>query len=174
MTPSTGYSKRKATKVLTEFCERNVIEHSMAVSEYAVEIAGKVRDSGREVDVDSVEIGALLHDIGRCKSHGIDHGIMGAKILEKIPDLRGYSRYCLTHIGAGISREEALELGLPPGDYIPSTLEEKIVAYADNITEGCKKVDVSVTLEKMKKALGENHPAIARVKELNDYITPFL
>lgn len=174
MTPSTIYSKKKAIELLTEFCERNVVEHSMAVSDYALEIAEKVLDSGLKVDVDSVEIGALLHDIGRCRSHGIDHGIMGAKILENIPDLREYSRYCLTHIGAGISRKEALELGLPPGDYSPSTIEEKIVAHADNITKGCKKVDVSVTVEKMKKALGEKHPAIARVKELNNYIKSFL
>jgi len=172
--PSKRYSKQKAITVLKELCERNVIEHSMAVSRYAVEIAEKLRDSGLEVDLDSVETGALLHDIGRCKSHDIDHGVRGAEILEKIPELSAYSRYCLTHIGAGISRKEAVELGLPPGDYMPSTIEEKIVAYADNITEGCKKVDISVTVEKMKKALGEKHPAIARVKELSEYIASFL
>ncbi len=174
MTPSTRYFKQKAITVLNEFCERDVIEHSVAVSRHAVEIAEKLRDSGLEVDLDSVEIGALLHDIGRCRSHGIDHGVRGAEILEQIPELSEYSRYCLTHIGAGISRMDAVKLGLPPGDYVPSTIEEKIVAYADNITEGYRKVDVSVTTGKMKEFLGESHPAVARVRELSDYIESFL
>jgi uncharacterized protein len=42
------------------------------------------------------------------------------------------------HVGAGISPEEAVALGFPPGDYIPRTLEEKLVCFADKMLDGDK------------------------------------
>ncbi|MCJ7607644.1 MAG: tRNA (cytidine(56)-2'-O)-methyltransferase, partial [Thermoplasmata archaeon] len=39
-------------------------------------------------------------------------------------------------IGAGLSEDEAAELGLPARDFLPLTLEEKVVAHADNLTSG--------------------------------------
>ena len=38
----------------------------------------------------------------------------------------------------GISPEEAVALGFPPGDYIPRTLEQKIVCFADKMLDGDK------------------------------------
>ncbi len=146
----------------------------MAVSKHAAEIAHGLKNSGMCVDIESVEVGALLHDIGRCRSHGMDHGVKGAEILDEFPELRKYSRYCLTHIGAGLTNEEATELKLPPGDYLPESLEEKIVAYADNITVDDRKVDASVTLKKMGEYLGKEHPAVKRVKKLNGYMESLL
>jgi len=46
------------------------------------------------------------------------------------------------HIGAGILKDEAAGLGLPERDYVPETLEEKIVAHADNLIAGDKRVTV--------------------------------
>jgi hypothetical protein len=40
------------------------------------------------------------------------------------------------HVGAGISPEEAVALGFPPGDYIPKTLEQKVVCFADKLLDG--------------------------------------
>ena len=37
------------------------------------------------------------------------------------------------HVGAGLTEEDAVYLGLPPKDYIPETREEKIVCHADNL-----------------------------------------
>lgn len=159
---------------MEELCEPNVVAHSKAVCESAREIALLLLDKGLDVDVESVEIGALLHDIGRSESHGIDHGVIGARILENNPELRAYSRFCLTHIGAGISRDEASALGLPAKDYMPRSIEEKIVAHADNITLDGKKADINETIKKMKKILGAHHPAISRVRELGGYIDSFL
>ncbi|RLI95160.1 MAG: phosphohydrolase [Candidatus Altiarchaeales archaeon] len=155
---------------MKRLCNRKLIKHSEAVSKNAVEIAERLLASGIDLDINSIRIGALLHDIGRCKSNGIDHGIKGAEILNKIPELKKYSRFCLTHIGAGLTKDEAIQLNLPPMDYLPKTIEEKVVAHADNITLEDRKVDISITIKKMEKLLGKKHPAIKRVKELNDYI----
>ena len=47
------------------------------------------------------------------------------------------------HIGAGISKEEARALGLPEDDYFPRSLEEKIVAHADNLVKGTSRITVA-------------------------------
>jgi HD superfamily phosphodiesterase len=39
------------------------------------------------------------------------------------------------HVGAGISKEEADSLGFPPSDYIPRTLEEKVVCFSDKMVD---------------------------------------
>ena len=66
-----------------------------------------------------VKNGALLHDIGRVKTHGIEHAVIGARILKDL----GYSKEIVNiverHIGAGIPIKEAKSLGLPPKDYLP-------------------------------------------------------
>jgi len=156
--------------LINELCPKNVVEHCKAVSKTALEIAKQIKANGYDVDLEYVEIGALLHDIGRCKTHGIAHGVEGAKILEKYPEFKRFARVCETHIGAGITKDEAKLLNLPPKDYLPETLEEKIIAHADNLTMEDKKVPIEVAIARLEKRLGKNHPAISRVKKLNDFI----
>ena len=86
-----------------------------------------------ECDRELVEVGAILHDIGRSKTHTIDHAIVGAKILREEGVDERIVRIVERHIGAGITRAEATKLGLPPEDYLPKTIEEKIVCQADNL-----------------------------------------
>jgi len=143
-------------------CPQWVINHSKKVAEKALEISKNFK-----VDRKLIKEAALLHDIGRCKTNNIQHGIIGAKILKE----RGYPKSIIKiverHIGAGIPKDEAILLGLPPKDYIPVTLEEKIVAHADNLINGEKEVDISFVLKKWEKKLGKNHPAIERLKKLH-------
>jgi uncharacterized protein (TIGR00295 family) len=118
-------------------CDEQVVSHCMAVADLAVKIARRCR-----ADVKLVEAGALLHDIGRCKSHAIDHAVRGAEIAsgEKLP--APIVKIIERHIGGGIPRSEAKKLGLPDKDYIPKTLEEKIVSHADNLIAGTKRSTV--------------------------------
>ena len=148
-------------------CGKSVINHCKSVSKNALMIAKKIKANGHDVDLNFVETAALLHDIGRSKTHGISHGIEGAKILKDFPPL---ARVCECHIGAGIKRDEAVSLGLPEKDYLPETLEEKIIAHADNITEGNGIVPIERTIKRMETRLEKNSPALMRMKELNDYI----
>lgn len=61
-------------------CRENVIRHVEAVSALAVEIAQACKAKGYDVDVRLVEVGALLHDIGRAKTHSVHHAVIGAEI----------------------------------------------------------------------------------------------
>jgi len=134
-----------------EGCSEKVISHCIAVSEHATEIAEELVASGKRVDVELVTIGGLLHDLGRCRSHGIDHAVIGAGMAMELDLDPLIVNIIRKHIGAGITIEEAKELGLPEDDYVPFTLEEKIVAHADNFTSGDARVNMTQLLEKMKK-----------------------
>ncbi|WP_298522529.1 TIGR00295 family protein [uncultured Methanobrevibacter sp.] len=142
----------------------NVIEHSKAVCRKAMEIAANFDNA----DTDLIRKGALLHDIGRSRTHGITHAIEGVKIAEA----HGYTQDVLNiierHIGAGITAEEAVKLGLPEKSYIPETLEEKIVAHADNLISGSDEVDIDFVIEKWKRRIDEPDDNIKRLIELNN------
>jgi len=144
--------------------EDTVIEHCLSVSSLAKAIAEKIKANGHDIDVEFVETAALLHDIGRAKTHDIRHGIEGAKMMKKYP---AYARVCESHIGGGITKKEAKELGLPGKDYIPKTLEEKVVCYADKLLAGSKRITLEESLEKYEEKLGPDHPTIDRICRLH-------
>lgn len=123
--------------------------------------------TGLDIDLDLIENGALLHDIGRIKTHTIKHAVVGAEILENLNFPSEIVNITIKHIGAGIPQDEAKILGLPPGDYMPRTLEEKIVAHADNLINGTVEVDMVYVNRKWKKMLGNDHPAILRLNKLD-------
>ena len=142
----------------------NVIDHCKAVCRKAMEIAANFDNA----DKDLIRKGALLHDIGRSKTHGIEHAIEGVKIAKKY----GYSQDVLNiierHIGAGITAEEAEKLGLPKKSYIPQTLEEKIVAHADNLISGSEEVNIDFVIKKWKRRIEDSEDNIERLIELDD------
>lgn len=152
-------------------CPPNVIKHSLAVAELAAEISRAIERNGVELDSDLIEAGALLHDIGRCRTHGIDHAVVGASIVRGMGFPEAVARIVEVHIGAGIPAEEAEELGLPKGDYVPSTLEEKIVAYADKLIEGDHRIAPEEFARRFSQALGPRHPAISRFWRLHGEIS---
>lgn len=124
-------------------CSEEVIKHCKAVRDVAVRIAKKT-----DADVKLVEAGALLHDIGRSKTHGIRHAVEGAKIARKLGLSDKIINIIERHIGAGLPADEAKKLGLPEKDYIPITLEEKIVCHADNLVDDSKQRPIEHEVEK--------------------------
>lgn len=124
-------------------CSEEVINHCKAVRKVAVRIAKKAH-----ANIELVEAGALLHDIGRSKTQGIMHGVEGAKIAVMLGLPARIVNIIERHLGAGIPKEEALALGLPVKDYLPITLEEKIVAHADNLIENDKGHPIEKEIEK--------------------------
>jgi uncharacterized protein len=119
------------------------------------------------VDVELVEIGAILHDIGRSKTHYIDHSAVGGRMVRELGVAEPVARIVERHIGAGIPEDEARALGLPEGVYVPETLEEKIVCYADKLIAGRREVDIGVTIEDFAQKMGRDHPAIERLRSLH-------
>ncbi len=150
-------------------CSDCVINHCRVVSDCARELAEKIHQNGYAVDIELVQMGAILHDIGRSRTHDIRHGVEGVILAkdfgldDKIVDI------IRTHIGAGIMPEETVLLGLPPDNYIPSTLEEKIVAHADNLVEDDSIVSISEKVEILRKK-GRKENIIEKIIQLNNEI----
>ena len=170
-----NHSVKKIDNMEIELLEKegtpeNVIQHCKAVYQKAMKIAANFDD----VDEDLIRKGALLHDIGRSKTHGITHAVKGVEIAEKY----GYSDDVLLiierHIGAGITPEEAEKLGLPKKSYVPQTLEEKIVAHADNLVSGSKEVDIDFVIDKWQRTIEDSDDNIERLIKLdNELIKAF-
>ena len=104
--------------------------HSLIVKNIALQIVEKLeREYAFKIDKKIIEIGALIHDIGTYqyfdddfnigKNYGL-HGRTGYDILIKEGVSKKRARFALTHIGVGYEND------------IPISLEEEIVAYADN------------------------------------------
>jgi len=149
----------------TSGCSSQVINHCKAVRDVAVRIAKKAN-----ADVTLVEASALLHDIGRSKTHGIFHAVEGVKIARRLGLSEKIIKIIERHIGAGLSKEEAKKLGLPVKDYIPKTLEEKIVCHADNLIDNSKKQNIEKEIERaLNDDLNEYAIRLASLhKELSD------
>lgn len=156
-------------------CSSDVIEHCLAVAAFAREIAMDIRNCARErkahvkIDIDLVYIGGLLHDVGRSRTHGISHAVEGAKIAIDNGLDKKLINIIERHIGAGIPEEEAAALGLPAKDYIPLTLEEKIVAHADNLISGTRMVSIDEHIAGLRKKQFDQK-IIQRIIELNNEI----
>ncbi len=160
-------------------CSSDVIEHCKAVAEYAKQIALNIRENTRRkehpvlIDVDAVFVGALLHDIGRSKTHGIGHAVAGAKIASENGLDDKIIRIIERHIGAGIPKEEASGLGLPEKDYLPVTIEEKIVAHADNLISGKKIGSMDELISNLRNKNLDDR-VIRRFIDLNEEISAMM
>jgi uncharacterized protein len=119
------------------------IKHCLAVSRVAGCIAEIIAPK-RGIDATYLKVGALLHDIGRYKTHDpIMHGVEGYRLLTGL----GHHReafICVSHVLYGISGAEAVLYGLPERDFIPDTLEQRLVPLIDGMVE----FDKPTTLER--------------------------
>lgn len=117
------------------------LRHCRSVASKALEISHSLN---LNVDDSDVEAAAMLHDIGifMTDAPGIDcrgdspylaHGKLGADLLRKEGVPEPIARVAERHTGAGITPDEIgqFNLPLPPGDYMPHTLLERLVCYAD-------------------------------------------
>ncbi|MEM0155108.1 MAG: tRNA (cytidine(56)-2'-O)-methyltransferase [Thermoplasmataceae archaeon] len=159
-------SEEEAMKILKEEgADDKIISHSLAVRDLAVKIAQKAG-----ANIKQVRVGAVLHDVGRTRGHGVNHAVNSAIILRERNIDDAVVRIVERHTGAGILPDEAVKLGFPPGNYIPETLEEKIVAQADNLFSGTRRVTLKETVDSyMSKGLAEPAERIKRLhRELSD------
>jgi uncharacterized protein len=106
--------------------------HSLKVVHKALEIALR---TGAELDLELVGRGALFHDLGKSKTHAIEHGRLGAEIGKGIGLPGAVTDIMEKHIRGGLTEEEARELGLPVKDYALKRIEERIIIYADRLVD---------------------------------------
>ncbi len=166
-------SREQSIEILHEnHCPPVVIDHCEAVAELALEIANKLERKGLRINRELVEVGALLHDLGRSKSHGVDHGVVGANIAESLDLPEPIIRIIRRHVGGGISVAEAKTFGWPQDVYVPETLEEKIVSYADKLIDHSKRVPIDIEIERL--LMEHKVEASERVRKLHEEITNLL
>ena len=102
----------------------------------------------------------MLHDIGRSRTHSIAHAQEGAAILREMGIREDVVRMAERHIGAGLTADECSLLRILPRDSLPQTLEEQIVANADNLVQGQRETSVIRLLQegyRLKRRLRKRH-----------------
>lgn len=122
-----------------------VMRHVCVVNLVAMAIA---RRCG--ADLELVNAASLLHDIGRSRTHGIGHVAEGVRIARERHLPEGLVLCIGRHVASGFTSEEARELGLPEGDYMPLTLEDKVVSFADNLVSDRSIKTVAQAVERMR------------------------
>jgi uncharacterized protein len=162
-------SREQALQLLETKCSAKVVNHCKAVTKLALETATLLKEKGFKVDTELVEIGALLHDVGRSKTHTVHHAVVGAEIAKAagLPD--SVVSIIKRHVGGGITASEAEELGWPEDVYVPVTLEEKIVSYADKLIEKDKRAPIGLVVEQLSEQ--QKYGAAERVRRLYEEIT---
>lgn len=121
--------------------KRMLLSHSRDVADKALAIA----DRHPELNIDRrfLEEAAMLHDIGILHTHAplihcngtehyIRHGVIGAQMLRD-EGLPRHALVCERHTGTGLTREqiERQNLPLPHQDFVPVSIEEQVICYAD-------------------------------------------
>ena len=143
---------------------RILVIHSRSVADKALAIARMHPEMN--LDLTFVEEAAMLHDIGifRCNAPDIDchgdaeyicHGYLGAELMRA----EGYPRHarvCERPTGTGITLAMIEERGLPlpHRDFMPETLEEQLICYADKFYSKTK-LDKEKSVEKVKQGLSK-------------------
>jgi len=112
----------------------NVIEHSMTVYNFALDLANKLEKKGITVNKDLVTAASLLHDVERVKDSHVDAGV---KLLKQL----GFPEV------AEVIKKHTLH-GLDKNNL---TVEEKILFYADKRTKGHKIVSLKERIESLEK-----------------------
>lgn len=141
-----------------------LLKHSRAVADKALHIC----EIHPELALDRpfVEEAAMLHDIGifRCDAPGIEchgsepyicHGRIGAELLRSEGFPR-HARVCERHTGAGLSVHDITtqHLPLPVQSFLPETLEEQLICYADKFFSKTR-LDQEKTAEQAEKSLSK-------------------
>lgn len=148
------------------------IKHCRKVAEKALELAER---TGAKMDMELIGRGALFHDLGKAKTHEMEHGKIGAELGKQSGLPQEITDIMEKHIRGGLTNKEAKELGLPVKDYSLRRIEERIVIYADRlvdiITDGIVHIESEAEAEKKFVEILKTYPKYGKnEKTLSRYI----
>ncbi|MEA3286045.1 MAG: HDIG domain-containing protein [Candidatus Marinimicrobia bacterium] len=128
-------SQQQSSALLEEYAKGAIwSKHCFAVAQAALRV-GSVLNEFRSIDLEFLWSAALLHDIGRYRTHDpIKHGVEGYHLLTKL----GHHQeafVCASHILFGLDAAEAELAGLPARDFIPNSIEEQLIPLVDFMIE---------------------------------------
>ena len=146
--------------------DARIVEHCKTVASVASVLTKAMAERGVVVNDRAVVAAALLHDIGRTRTQTVHHGHAGAELLGEEGVDEVVLEIVKKHVGAGISREETVSLGFPEGDYVPRTIEEKIVCFSDKMVGSNQ---VRPFEEEVRRFIRKGHD-VARLRQLRDDI----
>ena len=137
--------------------------HARKVADLALEMARNHPEL--DIDIQFVEEAAMLHDLGIfmtdapriycCGSESyLCHGYLGAELLRA----HGYERHarvCERHTGTGLTKEQIVANGwnLPVKDFVPETVEEQLICFADKFYSKTKFLENARTLEQVVESM---------------------
>jgi len=143
-----------------------VVKHCEKVAEIVSRFLQRLKDKKIHVNAELALAGAMLHDVGRTKTHEVSHGLEGGRIIREEGCPEELARIVERHVGGGIGKGEAKKLFGVDADFSPRTMEEKLISYADKLVENNREVPFSVTLKMYKKKFGRNHLSVKRLARL--------
>jgi uncharacterized protein len=133
------------------------------VADWALEMAA--RHPELNIDTQFVEEAAMLHDLGifltdapRIHCYGTEsylcHGYLGAELLRGL-GLERHARVCERHTGTGLTKEQIVANGwnLPVKDFVPETVEEQLVCFADKFYSKTKFLEQRRTLDQVVESM---------------------
>lgn len=135
------HQQQLARQVLEELnASSKLLEHVTQVTEISKKISTLIEQNGIPVSIEDVINGAMLHDIGKTRVKGIRHGLAGAEIAKGLNYSTLVQNIIAHHVLGGLSKEIILDSklhksphNLPARDLLPVSVEEKIVAFADQL-----------------------------------------
>jgi len=167
--------EEEAEKLLRELgASEELIAHSKKVTEVAKKIVQKLKERKIHVNEQLVIAGAMLHDVGRTRTHGVEHGVVGGQILREKGFPEELASVVERHVGGGLSKTEAKKYANVEIDLAPRTIEEKIVCYADKLVDGDKEIPFEETLNYYKNKFGSNHLSVRRLMKLDKELKALL
>jgi uncharacterized protein (TIGR00295 family) len=133
-------------------CEDEVIEHCQLVEAVAMGFSRTINEKHIGlVDEMRVSAGALLHDLGRSKTHDIKHVVWSVQLAQEANVDPHVVEIIRKHIGGGLTPYDAEQLGLPAWNMMPNTWEEKIVNLADSLVGAKGRRTLKKTLKHIRQ-----------------------
>ncbi|MDE7420850.1 MAG: HDIG domain-containing protein [Muribaculaceae bacterium] len=177
------------TYILSKYYEEGsalldlLLTHSEMVAHKALTVAEAAK---LNIDREFVFNAAMLHDVGifRCNASGIycygdepyiRHGIIGGELLRKECADEVYARVCERHTGSGLTAKEIAETGmpLPHMDFLPETLEEKLICYADKFFSKSGDPREEKSLDRVRKSMAKfGADSLERFDAMHHLFTP--